>query len=165
MSDPAITLSALAQFHREVVVPDVERIVAASALRLRDEMHSLHDAVLSKLDRLEFEYQALKAGLARVEARLNSVEERLRGVEERLDGVEERLDGVERRLDTFEAGHRDLVASVHRLDERLSRVEKRLDELVAAHAAYASTDEVQELRQRLEGLQARVEALEKKIDH
>jgi hypothetical protein len=43
----------LMQFHREVVVPDIERIVGASERRLRDEMHGLHDALLVRLDHLE----------------------------------------------------------------------------------------------------------------
>jgi len=36
----------LTQFHREVVVPDIERIVGTSERRLRDEMYALHDAAL-----------------------------------------------------------------------------------------------------------------------
>ena len=143
MSDPSIPLSALARFHREAIVPDVERIVGAAERRLRDEMHTLHDAVLTKLDRLEFEYQAIKAGLVRVEAR---------------------LEAMERQLGALESDHQGLVASVHRLDERLSRVEKRLDELVAARLEYASRAEIQDLRARVDALQARIEALERRVE-
>ena len=35
----------LTKFHREIVVPDMERIAAASERRLRDEMHSLFDSL------------------------------------------------------------------------------------------------------------------------
>ena len=77
MSDLSIPLAALARFHREVLVPDLERIVGASGQRIRDEMHAIQDASATKMDRLEFEYQAIKAGLVRVEGRLQAIEQRL----------------------------------------------------------------------------------------
>jgi len=40
----------LARFHREVVLPDIERIVGASEQRLRDEMQSLFGALAQRLD-------------------------------------------------------------------------------------------------------------------
>jgi len=53
MSDQPLTLAALAQFHRQVIVPDIQRIVAAtveaSEQRLRDEMHGLQEDI-RKLD-------------------------------------------------------------------------------------------------------------------
>jgi predicted nucleic acid-binding Zn-ribbon protein len=124
----------LAQFHREIVVPDIERIVGASERRLGDEMYALHDASLARFERLETEYAAIKAGLGR----------------------------VEQRLDSLAAEHRDLVAEVRRLDERLSRVEKRLDELVTtSQQRYALQAEVQSLRARLDVVEAQVAALQK----
>jgi hypothetical protein len=54
-------LPVLARFHREVVLPDIKRVVQEavtdSEQRLRDEMHSLFDAQAQRLDRLETEYQ------------------------------------------------------------------------------------------------------------
>ncbi len=67
MSDQPLTLIVLAQFHRQVILPDIERIVGGAERRLRDEMHTLHDFVLKRLDRLEVEYEAIKAGLQRIE--------------------------------------------------------------------------------------------------
>ncbi len=67
MPDDPITLATLTQFHREVLLPDVQRIVAESEHRLRDEMHAGFDAVYQRLDRLETEYHMLVAGLKRVE--------------------------------------------------------------------------------------------------
>src|SRR5918995_5898127 len=149
MAEPSIPLSALAQFHREVILPDMERVVGALERRLRDEMHTLHDSVLMGIERLEGEYQAIRAGLVRVEdrldaleARLDGLETRLDGLETRLEGLETRLDGLETRLDDLETRLEGLVAAVHRLDERLSRVEKRLDELVGAPREDASRAEV-----------------------
>jgi chromosome segregation ATPase len=152
MSDQPLTFAVLARFHREVILPDVERIVGAlfeQRINPRlDAIDAHFDAIYQRFDRLETEYQAIKAGLDRVE--------------ERLDRVEERLDRVEKRLGVLEAEHRDLVAAVLRLDERLSRVEKRLEELVDAQREYALRSEVQELRARLDGLQAQVNAIEKR---
>jgi len=70
MSEQPITLSVLARFHREVLLPDVERIVGSAVDGLRDEMHALHDSSLVRFERLETEYEAIKAGLSRVERRL-----------------------------------------------------------------------------------------------
>ena len=41
---------------------------------LRDEMHTLHDSLLVKFERLEAQCEAIKAGLARVELRVDSQE-------------------------------------------------------------------------------------------
>jgi hypothetical protein len=75
MSDQPLTLSVLARFHREVIVPDIQRIVgdalSASETSLRDEMHGLHDSLLKKFARLEDEYAMITAGLQRVEERLD----------------------------------------------------------------------------------------------
>lgn len=50
-------VQVLAKFHREVVAPDVERIVGSAVgaceQRLRDEMHAL----IQRLDRRETEYR------------------------------------------------------------------------------------------------------------
>ena len=47
-------------------------------------MYGLHDSVLQKLAKLETEYEALKAGLERVEERLDGVEGRLKALERRI---------------------------------------------------------------------------------
>lgn len=57
MSDQPLTLIVLAQFHRQVILPDVERILGQAVGRaergLRDEIRTLQDAVLRRLDDLE----------------------------------------------------------------------------------------------------------------
>jgi hypothetical protein len=59
-------LPILTRFHREVVLPDIERVVGG----LRDEMNGrfaaldVHfDAIYQRFDRLETEYHMLVAGL------------------------------------------------------------------------------------------------------
>lgn len=54
-------LQVLTRFHREVVLPDIERVVDerldARISSLREEMLSNFDAIYKKLDRLESEYR------------------------------------------------------------------------------------------------------------
>jgi chromosome segregation ATPase len=147
MSDQPVTLAVLAQFHREVILPDVERMVDAlldRRVQPRFDAIDQHlDALYHGLERLETEYQAIKAGLQR---------------------LEQQVDGVDRRVAALEAEHRDLVAAVHRLDERLSRVERRLDQLVAPAQRPALQSDVQQLRARLDAVEAQVEALRKRLE-
>jgi len=149
MSEQPITLAVLAKFHREVIVPDIQRIVgdvvSGSEGRLRNEMQGFHDSILKKLGDLEAESAAIKIGLKRVE--------------ERLDLVEERLGVVERRLDNFESSLSAVRADLRRVDERLSRVEKRIDEIAEPHPGLRA--EVQQLKTSIESLQGRIDALER----
>ena len=55
-------IPVLTRFHREIVVPDIERIVAGSEQRLRDEMHTLFDTLSLQLQELRTEYDVLTAG-------------------------------------------------------------------------------------------------------
>ena len=80
-----------------------------------------------------------------------------------VQGQERILSGLDQRLDRIEAGQRDLVFAVHRLDERLSRVEKRVDELAATEPRYALRSEVLELRSSLERVQAQLDTLERRL--
>jgi predicted nucleic acid-binding Zn-ribbon protein len=103
----------LAKFHREVVLPDIKRVVqeavSESERRLRDEMLLLFDAQAQRLDRLETEYHMIVAGLKRVD--------------ERLDRIEQRLDKTALRSELFE-----LKGRVDNLQEQIRALEARLDE-------------------------------------
>jgi hypothetical protein len=46
-------VQVLTKFHRDIIVPDIERIVGASEQRLRDEMQRGFDALVQRLDKLE----------------------------------------------------------------------------------------------------------------
>ena len=56
MSDQPLTVgalaTALAQFHRDIFLPDIERVVRDSEFRLRNEMQTFHDEIVHRLDRL-----------------------------------------------------------------------------------------------------------------
>ena len=62
-------LNTLLRFHREVAVPDIERIVGnivePKITALRDEMITSFDAVHKRFDRLESEYESIKAAVKR----------------------------------------------------------------------------------------------------
>jgi predicted nuclease with TOPRIM domain len=99
----------LTQFHRDIIVPDIERIVGASEQRLRDEMQKGFDALAQRLDKLEIEYHMVVAGLKRIEERLDRVEERLDKMalrsellelKSRVDGLQEQVRTLEARLDS-----------------------------------------------------------------
>jgi chromosome segregation ATPase len=150
MSDQPLTLAVLADFHQDIFLPDVQRIVAEAIAGSESRMQANFDAIFHKLHKLETEYQSLKAGLKRVE--------------ERLDRMVERFDGVEARLESLERQYQELLAAYHRLEERLSRVEKQLDAVVAAQEKEPLRAEVADLRTRVDSLQAQVRSLEKRFD-
>ena len=105
-------LPILTRFHREVVLPDIKRIVGdaveGAERRLRDEMQTGFDALAQRLDRLETEYQMLVAGLKRVEERLDRVEQRLDKMalkseilelKTRVDALQGQVQALEERLE------------------------------------------------------------------
>jgi len=150
MSDQSVTLATLAKFHREVILPDIERVVERLTKPRFDQIDGHFDAIFHKLDKLETEYEALKAGLGR---------------------VEEDQKRMGQTLKVLESQYRDLVAGFHRLEERLAlleerlaRVEKSVDELVAGRDKEPLRAEVADLRARVDSLQAQVRTLEKRLD-
>lgn len=112
-------VKVLTQFHREIVVPDIKRIVSdaveSSERRLRDEMQTGFDSLAHRLDRLETEYHMLVVGLKRVEERLDRVEGR-------LDKFEQRLDKLALRSELLE-----LKARVEGLQEQVRTLEARIE--------------------------------------
>ena len=142
MADQPVTLSVLAQFHREVILPDVERVVRAAVNDLRIEFSGHFDAIYQRFERLETEYHMLVEGLRRVEDRMDGVETRLGRVETRLGGVETRLDAVE---------------------TRLGAVDKGLAEVASGQHKFALRTELQDLKRRVELLQGQIQAIEERL--
>ena len=127
----------LIAFHRDVLLPDVKRIVKESTDELRQEMAGHFDALYQRMGRLEDEYQMLVVGLRRVEDRLALVEDRLGLVEERLGRVE---------------------AELAALKERVTAIEK-----VLRVSPPMSGDEREGLRAEIRALTARVSILESQV--
>ena len=99
----------LARFHREVLLPDVKRVVAeaveASEKRLRDEMHTLFDALSREIQDLRTEYHMLVAGMKRLEERMDRLEARLDklALRSELEDLKVRVDGLQEQVRTLEA--------------------------------------------------------------
>jgi predicted nuclease with TOPRIM domain len=104
---PDDLVAVLTRFHRDVLLPDVARLIQESEQRLRDEMHAMFDAFAQRIDRLETEYQMVVAGLRR---------------------VEERLDRVEQKMDKFalRAEVEDLKSRVKALEGKIAQIESEL---------------------------------------
>ena len=70
----------LMRFHREVVLPDIERIVDDRLDKrvgaLRHEMLTNFDAVYKRFDRLETEFDEMNAAMIRIEGRVAALEEK-----------------------------------------------------------------------------------------
>ena len=62
MSDQPITLAVLAKFHREILLPDVERVVGEAIAGRERRMQGNLDAIFHRVDTLVTECQSIKAG-------------------------------------------------------------------------------------------------------
>jgi len=98
-------VQVLTKLHREVFVPDIERIVGEAEQRLRNEMHTLFDALSRQIEELRTEYHMVVAGLKRVEERLDRLEARLDKMALRSELLElkARVDGLQQQVRTIEA--------------------------------------------------------------
>ena len=98
-------IPVLTKFHRDIVLPDIERAIVASEGRVRDEMRALFDALSIRLDRLETEYQMVVAGMKRLEERLDRIDQRVEKLMLRSDLLElkARVDGLQEQVRTLEA--------------------------------------------------------------
>ncbi len=59
MGEEPLTIAALARFHREILLPDMERMVANAVGGLRTEFAGHFDEIYKRFDRLEIEYHAI----------------------------------------------------------------------------------------------------------
>jgi polyhydroxyalkanoate synthesis regulator phasin len=102
---PDELLSVLTRFHREVVVPDIERIVDGKITPLREDMLANFDAVFKRLDVLQSEYHALTAAVQRLEDRMAAVEQKIDKLALRSELVElkQRVQALEQRIADLEA--------------------------------------------------------------
>ena len=120
MADDLIPI--LTRFHREVVLPDIRRIVGEVVGDFEGRMNAHFDAIYQRFEKLETEYHMLVAGLKRVEERLDRVEGRLDRVEEGLERVEQRLakQDLQAELAALKARVDGLQGQIRILEERLS---------------------------------------------
>lgn len=104
-------IQTLTRFHREVVMPDVERAIAFKIDPFRDETISHLDAIYQRLGRLEDEYHLLVEAVRRLEERMDRVEARLGAIEEiikveirnEIDEIKARIAKLQERVAELEA--------------------------------------------------------------
>ena len=109
---PEDLVPLLARFHREVLLPDVKRVVAeaveASERRLRDEMQTRFDSLARELTDLREVYHMVEGGMKRLEERFDQLDRRLDKValrsellelKARVDGLQEQVRILEGRLE------------------------------------------------------------------
>jgi archaellum component FlaC len=86
----------LTRFHREIAVPELERIVDSRITPFRDETNSQLDAIWKELHDLKQEYYAITAGLKRLETKVEGI------IARELDELKERVAALEQRLTSLE---------------------------------------------------------------
>jgi len=103
MSD--LTLEVLTKFHRDVVLPDIERIVSRVVGDLELRLNGHLDAIYQRLERLETEYQMLVVGMRRIEDRLDRIEQRLDKValKSEVQELRSKVEALERRIAEIDA--------------------------------------------------------------
>jgi chromosome segregation ATPase len=123
-------LKAISALH-ETLLPEIQRIVDDRMERtdgalatLGQDMVSHFDGVYTRLGRLEDEYQAMKAGLRRIEENMATVERRLAALEARVAGLDTRTGQVDEKLDQFAAR-----AELDELKERVAEINARIAQL------------------------------------
>jgi len=98
-------VTVFARFHREVLLPDMQRLIGDAVGGLRQEMNAHFDAIYQRLDRLETEYQMIVAGMKRIEERLDRLEQRVDKLALRSELLElkTRIDSLQEQIRTLEA--------------------------------------------------------------
>lgn len=166
MSDQPLTLAALAEFHRDVILPQFKALADGQTLMNArfDQIDGHFDGIYDRFLRVDQENAFIKLGLGRVEQELGRLGQRLESVEVRFGHVKLRFGDLERGIEGLKERLGSLELAVHRLDERLSRVEKRLEELVAAEPKYAFRSDVRDLQARIDSLQSQIRSLEQRLE-
>lgn len=150
MSDQPVTLAVLTQFYREVMLPDVERVINEIRVTGARRLHATNVALTSRwLDTLDIDYRFAESGLA--------------CVEERLDRLDEWRDRASR-LEILVAQYEDVRGALQRLDERLRTSEMKIDALGATGDNEALRAKATDFRARVDGLKAQVLALELRLE-
>jgi chromosome segregation ATPase len=100
-----VTMPEMLRFHREVAMPELREMVSAtvdsSVGALRNEMNAHFDAIYKRIERLETELTALKAGMKRLEASMESLN--IVALRSKLEELRAELKDAEQRLSALES--------------------------------------------------------------
>lgn len=97
-------VAVLSRFHRDVLQPDIERIVAASEQRLHDEMQGHFDSIYQRLDRFETEYHMRFVGVRRIEDSLAAQAKDREHVRAEIASLKSRVAVLDEQIRGLEAG-------------------------------------------------------------
>ena len=114
MSEPTVTLSALVEYHHQVLAPDFQRVYERlDRMAARIESHFVE--LCQRFDHLETEHSAVQAGLT--------------GIQEQIDRIEIRLDAIEQQRGRAPKRVADLLDRVEELGWRYEVTENLLNQL------------------------------------
>jgi predicted nucleic acid-binding Zn-ribbon protein len=95
-----VTWPVLMQFYNDVIKPDFDEVLSRFKSAVRSEMLSHVDGIYVKLNRLDTEYQALRAAFARVEKEVAAqnadrmeVRSELLGLKDQISKLNDRIAG------------------------------------------------------------------------
>jgi hypothetical protein len=93
MTEPPVTLTALVQFHREVVAPAFQRVFERidRVDRRLDEIDGRLREVCDRFDCLETDHSAVQAGLASIDDPVDELGMRFEGTEHLLGQLAEQI--------------------------------------------------------------------------
>lgn len=114
MSQPPVILTALVEYHHEVLAPDFQRVYERLD-RLARQIEGHVDEICLRFAHLETEYSAVQAGLA--------------GFQEQLDRIELRLDAIEQQRTRSPRRVADLLDGLDELGLRFELTETLLNQL------------------------------------
>jgi len=150
-------LQALTRYHREVMLPDVQRLVDdaidKSVGPLRNDMLSHFDDMYRRFDRLESEYYALRSWMGRIDEKLARVESEVQSLNTRMGSVESEVQSLNTRMASVESELQFVKSHLIALELRITEVEKKIDRL-------ATESELVEIRQQIVVMNDRIGALE-----
>ena len=109
-----------------------ERILQGVDDRFRDlqlDLNRRFDAIHQRLDRLEQEYEMLKAGMARLEADMSTLKLTVQRLETEIVSVKDAVHRLEARLERDDSDRQDLREQVLGFQRRLGELEGRVQEI------------------------------------
>jgi hypothetical protein len=80
-------LDALHRFHREVFLPDFERVIRGAFDGLRFDWRDRFNEITDRFDRLDARAEWSLAALKRIEAQIDRIEDRIDRIEDRIDRI------------------------------------------------------------------------------
>ena len=98
MRTEMVTWPVLMRFYTDVIKPEIDNVLSLFESAVRSEMLSHVDGIYVKLNRLDTEYQALRAAFARVEKELAAQNSDRTEVRSELLGLKDQISKLNGRI-------------------------------------------------------------------